>query len=121
MLETSAFQVFHSGNSTFINSFDKTKFLFFLSLPPTQHHSFFRDYKFMCQLLLWVWGSEVAAKPLEKATRSVVAVEGKAIDLESTDGEVRIVYAFSSTHVEIINWYLHLISGDSNLDPWILI
>ena len=24
-LETSAFQVFHGGNSTFINSFDKTK------------------------------------------------------------------------------------------------
>ena len=28
MLETSAFLIFHSGNSTFINSFDKTKFLF---------------------------------------------------------------------------------------------
>ena len=27
MLETSAFQIFHGGNSTFINSFDKTKFL----------------------------------------------------------------------------------------------
>ena len=27
-LETSAFQIFHGGNSTFINSFDKTKFLF---------------------------------------------------------------------------------------------
>ena len=26
-LETSAFQIFHGGNSTFINSFDKTKFL----------------------------------------------------------------------------------------------
>ena len=25
-LETSAFQIFHGGNSTFINSFDKTKF-----------------------------------------------------------------------------------------------
>ena len=24
-LETSAFQIFHGGNSTFINSFDKTK------------------------------------------------------------------------------------------------
>ena len=30
-LETSAFQIFHGGNSTFINSFDKTKFLFSLS------------------------------------------------------------------------------------------
>ena len=27
-LETSAFQIFHGGNFTFINSFDKTKFLF---------------------------------------------------------------------------------------------
>ena len=26
MLETSAFQIFPTGNSTFINSFDKTKF-----------------------------------------------------------------------------------------------
>ena len=28
-LETSAFQIFHGGNSTFINSFDKTKFLYY--------------------------------------------------------------------------------------------
>ena len=48
----------------------------------------------LCQLLLRVWGSEVAAKRLEKATRSVVVVEGKAYDLESTDGEARIVHAF---------------------------
>ena len=41
-LETSAFQIFHGGNFTFINSFDKTKFLFW-SFPPTQHHSFFRN------------------------------------------------------------------------------
>jgi len=27
-LETSAFRIFHRGNSTFINSFHKTKFLF---------------------------------------------------------------------------------------------
>ena len=27
-LETSAFLIFHGGNSTFINSFDKTKLLF---------------------------------------------------------------------------------------------
>ena len=31
-LETSAFQIFHGGNSTFINSFDKTKFLLCLSI-----------------------------------------------------------------------------------------
>ena len=42
MLETSASQIFHGGNFTFINSFDKTKFLF-RALPPTQHHSFFRN------------------------------------------------------------------------------
>ena len=40
---------------------------------------------------------------LEKATRSVVVVEGKAYDFESTDGKVRIVHAFLRTHVAIIN------------------
>ena len=45
MLEVSAFQVFHGGNSTFINSFDKTKFSCF-TLPPMQHHSFIRNMKF---------------------------------------------------------------------------
>ena len=44
LLETSAFKTFHGGNSTFINSFDKTKFLF-SSFPQTQHHSFFRTSK----------------------------------------------------------------------------
>ena len=33
MLKTSAFQIFHGGNSTFINSFDKTKFSFFILYP----------------------------------------------------------------------------------------
>ena len=37
----------------------------------------------LCQLLLRVWGSEVAAKRLEKSTRWVVVVEGKVYDLES--------------------------------------
>ena len=41
-LEPSAFQVFHVGNSTFINFFDKAKFLCF-TLPPTQYHSFLRN------------------------------------------------------------------------------
>ena len=40
-LETSAFQIFHGGYLTFINSFDKINFCF--NLPPTQHHSFFRN------------------------------------------------------------------------------
>ena len=43
-LETSAFQIFHGGHSTFINSFDKINFCF--NLPPTQHHSFFRNSNF---------------------------------------------------------------------------
>ena len=42
MLETSAFQIYHRGNSTFIISFDKTKFSCF-ALPPMLHHSFFRN------------------------------------------------------------------------------
>ena len=29
-LETSSFQIFHRGNSTFINSFDKSKFSSFI-------------------------------------------------------------------------------------------
>ena len=33
-LKMSAFQIFHGGNSTFINSFDKTKISCF-TLPPT--------------------------------------------------------------------------------------
>ena len=44
-LKTSAFQIFHDGNLTFSNSSDKTKFSCF-TLPATQHHSFFRHYKF---------------------------------------------------------------------------
>jgi len=38
-LETSAYQIFHGGNSTFIKSFDKNKFSYFI-LSPTQHHRF---------------------------------------------------------------------------------
>ena len=41
-LEKSAFQIFHSGNSTRINSFDKTKFSCF-TLSPKQHYSFVRN------------------------------------------------------------------------------
>ena len=39
-LETSAFLIFHSGYSTFINSFDKTKFLYMHSV-----HIFFETVK----------------------------------------------------------------------------
>ena len=41
-----AFQIFQGGNSTFIKSFDKIRFSGF-TLPPTQHHSFFRKWKFV--------------------------------------------------------------------------
>ena len=43
--ETLAFQIFHGGNSTLINSLEKTKISRF-TLRPTQHHSFFRNNKF---------------------------------------------------------------------------
>ena len=42
-LETSAFQIFHRGNSTFINSFHKTKFFFHSSTDVD--HSFSRNKK----------------------------------------------------------------------------
>ena len=35
ILETSALQIFHGGNSTFINFFDETKFSFFLKCSAT--------------------------------------------------------------------------------------
>ena len=41
-LETSAFQIFHSGNSTFIHSFYKTLFSCF-TLQATQPHSFIKN------------------------------------------------------------------------------
>ena len=45
-LEASASQIFHDGNSNFINSFDKTKFSSF-TLTSKQHHGFFRKLKFV--------------------------------------------------------------------------
>ena len=45
-LETSALESLYGGQFTlFINSVDKTKFLC-TTPPPTQHHSFFRNYPF---------------------------------------------------------------------------
>lgn len=69
--------------------------------------------------MLWVWGSEVVGKWLEKVIRLVVVVEGKVYDLELIDGEVRIVYVFLYIYVVIINWYLYFILGDSKWDLWI--
>ena len=43
---------FHGGNFTFINSFDKTKFLFW-SLPPTQHHSFLETRNLFMNTVYW--------------------------------------------------------------------
>ena len=45
-VEKLAFQIFHGGYSTFLNSFDKTEFSSF-TLPPIQHHSFFKNNKFV--------------------------------------------------------------------------
>ena len=44
-LETSAFRISVRWPIYIINSVDKTKFLYTTS-PPTQHHSFFRNYPF---------------------------------------------------------------------------
>ena len=41
-LETLAFQILHGDKSTFINSFDKTRFSCF-TLAPTKLHNFFRN------------------------------------------------------------------------------
>ena len=45
-LETSAFRISVRWPIYIINSVDKTKFLYTTS-PPTQHHSFFRNYPFI--------------------------------------------------------------------------
>ena len=45
-LETSSFQIFHGGNSNFINSFDETKFSCF-TLPQKQHISCVRNENFV--------------------------------------------------------------------------
>ena len=42
MIEMSAFLIFYSGNWTFINLFDKTKFYLCLTLTPTLQHSLYR-------------------------------------------------------------------------------
>ena len=52
MLETSALQIFHSGNSTFINLFDKTKFSRFIGQP--QQYSA-KWYLLYTHLNAWVW------------------------------------------------------------------
>ena len=59
-----------------------------------------RDFKFflandankvqLCKLLLKVWGSNDAASRLEKCHTAVVVVDGKAYQLESSHGEVRM-------------------------------
>ena len=45
----------------------------------------------LCQLLLRVWGSKVAASRLEKCGTAVVVVEGKAYLLNTSDGDVSIL------------------------------
>ena len=55
-LETSAFRISVRWPIYIINSVDKTKFLYTTS-PPTQHHSFFRNYPliYFCTAV-WIWG-----------------------------------------------------------------
>ena len=48
-------------------------------------------------------GKRGSRKATREGNKMVVVVEGKAYDLESTDGEVRIVHVFLRTHVAIIN------------------
>ena len=45
-LETSSFEIFHGGNSKFINSFDETKFSCF-TIPSKQHISCVRNENFV--------------------------------------------------------------------------
>ena len=65
-LETLAFQIFHGGNSTFINSFDKTKFLCF-TLPPTQI-----TVSFETRNLFFVWRHGGRALVIKKINVSFV-------------------------------------------------
>ena len=51
-LETSAFRISVRWPIYIINSVDKTKFLYTTS-PPTQHHSFFRNYPFIHLTSIW--------------------------------------------------------------------
>ena len=51
-LETSAFRISVRWPIYIINSVDKTKFLYTTS-PPTQHHSFFRNYPFNIWRRVW--------------------------------------------------------------------
>lgn len=44
-----------------------------------------------CQLLLQVWGSKASASWLEKCGTAVAVVEGKAYQMDSSDGNVSIL------------------------------
>ncbi|XP_014666803.1 PREDICTED: uncharacterized protein LOC106808556 [Priapulus caudatus] len=44
----------------------------------------------LCHLLLRVWGSKAAASRLERSRTAVVVVEGRAYQLDSSDGDVSI-------------------------------
>lgn len=45
----------------------------------------------LCKLLLRVWGSKAAASRLDKCGKAVVVVEGKAYQLDSSNGDVSIL------------------------------
>ena len=66
----------------------------------------------LCQLLLRVWGSKLAASRLEKCGTAVIIVDGKAYQLDSSNGEVTTceIHELSSDQEETDTWvvlYLH--------------
>ena len=66
----------------------------------------------LCQLLLRVWGSKLAASRLEKCGTAVIIVDGKAYQLDSSNGEVTTceIHELSSDQEETdtrVVLYLH--------------
>lgn len=47
----------------------------------------------LCQLMLQVWGSKLSASRLDKCGTAMVVVEGKAYQLNSSDGNVSILFS----------------------------
>ena len=87
-LETSAFQIFPGGNSTFINSFDETKFSCF-TLPLTQHHNFLRNNKFVC-IGSFTADREIQRKCREKKNKKHKKKTGKISPLKAVQRHNRL-------------------------------
>ena len=54
-----------------------------------------------CRLLLRVWGSKEAASRLEQCGTAVAVVDGKAYQLDSSNGDVSILKLIASMHLSI--------------------